>query len=145
MGLRRILRTGGHQGATTCPLRPQADSVKKARDVTKTTLHAWGCSDLGEDAALVVSELVTNAVRYAGRSAARHGDHSITLLLLRLSPHVLLAVADPSDELPRRREPDFVSEHGRGLYIVDTFSKAWGWETLEEGGKAVWALFDADR
>ncbi|MFC4534100.1 ATP-binding protein [Sphaerisporangium dianthi] len=145
VGFRRLLRTGRHEDATTCPLSPQADSVKTAREVTRHTLRDWGCPQLGEDAALVVSELVTNAVRYALHGVRRYDDHPITLLLLRMSPHVLLAVSDPSDEVPVPREPDFISEHGRGLYIVDTYSKAWGWETLEEGGKAVWALFRADR
>ncbi|MET8161085.1 ATP-binding protein [Sphaerisporangium sp. NPDC005289] len=145
VGFRRILRAGRHEDRTTCPLRPQADSVKTARDVTRRTLSGWGCPQIGDDATLVVSELVTNAVRYACHTARRYEDHPITLLLLRMSQHVLLAVSDPSDEAPTRRQPDFVSEHGRGLYIVDTYSKAWGWESLEEGGKAVWALFRAER
>ncbi|WP_279340552.1 ATP-binding protein [Sphaerisporangium perillae] len=139
------MRSSRHEDATTCPLRPQADSVKTARDVTRTTLRSWGCPQLGDDAALVVSELVTNAVRYAGHSGPRYDDHPITLMLLRMSPHILLAVSDPSDEVPTPKEPDFISEHGRGLYIVETYSKCWGWDPLEEGGKAVWALFRADR
>ncbi|MFI6323185.1 ATP-binding protein [Nonomuraea sp. NPDC050556] len=116
----------------------QADSVKAARDITRTTLSDWGLSELSDDAALVVSELVTNAVRYT------RGHRDITLLLMRVAPHVLLAVADPSDEAPRRKEPDFVSENGRGLYIVETYSQCWGWDPLADGGKAVWALFQTE-
>jgi hypothetical protein len=141
VGFQRLLRSSGREDATTCPLRPQADSVKTARDVTRTTLRQWGLPELGDDAALVVSELVTNAVRYASYSARHFQEHPITLMLLRFSPHVLLAVADPSDEVPTLKKPDFVSEHGRGLYIVETYSKCWGWDALDEGGKAVWALF----
>ncbi|MCW2880207.1 MAG: putative anti-sigma regulatory factor, serine/threonine protein kinase [Sphaerisporangium sp.] len=139
VGFQRLLLSGDR--ATTCPLRPQADSVKTARDVTRATLREWGFPELGDDAALVVSELVTNAVRYACYSTRHFEDHPITLMLLRLSPHVLLAVSDPSDEVPTPKEPDFVSEHGRGLHIVETYSTCWGWDALDEGGKAVWALF----
>nr|WP_229806265.1 ATP-binding protein [Microbispora rosea] len=124
-----------------CPLAAQADSVRTARDVTRRTLRRWGLSELSDDAALVVSELVTNAVRYALCSMSRAADRPITLTLLRIAPHVLLAVSDPSDQAPLPAQPDFVSEHGRGLYIVETYSQAWGWDALDEGGKAVWALF----
>lgn len=134
------LLTSAKPYTTACPLPFQADSVKTARDVTRSTLARWGLSELGDDAALVVSELVTNAVRY-GMYA--HGSHEITLLLMRVAPHVLLAVADPSDDVPRRKEPDFISENGRGLYIVETYSQCWGWDPLRRGGKAVWALFHA--
>ncbi|GII03804.1 ATP-binding protein [Planobispora takensis] len=127
--------------ATACPLPRQADSVKTARDVTRSTLKEWGLSELSDDAALVVSELVTNAVRYALCPPSRVEAKPITLMLLRLSPHVLLAVADPSDEAPTPKEPDFISENGRGLYIVETYSQCWGWDHLNRGGKAVWALF----
>lgn len=127
--------------STTCPLPPKADSVKIARDVTRNTLNKWGLSHIGDDAALVVSELVTNAVRYGVLSDTATEDLPITLMLLRLTPHVLLAVADPSDREPIPKELDFVSENGRGLYIVETYSRQWGWDRLENGGKAVWALF----
>ncbi|MFI6504680.1 ATP-binding protein [Nonomuraea typhae] len=129
------LLTRAHPYTTACPLPFQADSVKTARDVTRTTLRGWGLSELSDDAALVVSELVTNAVRYT------RGHTGLTLLLMRVAPHVLLAVADPSDEVPTRKEPDFISENGRGLYIVETYSQCWGWDPLAQGGKAVWALF----
>lgn len=137
-------RTAGESDTTMCPLAPQADSVKTARDVTRTTLQRWGLSELSDDAALVVSELVTNAVRYALYPANRDTGCPITLTLLRIAPHVLLAVSDPSDQAPAPAQPDFVSEHGRGLYIVETYSQAWGWDALDEGGKAVWALFSAE-
>ncbi|WP_433363561.1 ATP-binding protein [Streptosporangium sp. CA-115845] len=131
--------------ATACPLPSQADSVKTARDVTRSTLRDWGLAELSDDAALVVSELVTNAVRYALCPPGQPEITPITLVLLRLSPHVLLAVMDPSNEVPTPKEPDFVSENGRGLYIVETYSQGWGWDYLNCGGKAVWALFSAHR
>ncbi|GIH71721.1 MULTISPECIES: ATP-binding protein [Sphaerimonospora] len=135
-----FLRTASESDTRTCPLRPQADSVGRAREVTRTTLRQWGLPELSEDASLVVSELVTNAVRYARYPVGEWSDHPITLVLLRIAPHVLLAVSDPSDRIPAPKEPDFISEHGRGLYIVETYSQAWGWDPLDHGGKAVWAL-----
>ncbi|MGW0803649.1 ATP-binding protein [Nonomuraea sp. NPDC002799] len=141
VGFDHLLLGGGRPYTTAWPLPFQADSVKTARDVTRSTLRRWGLNDLSDDAALVVSELVTNAVRYAMYAAGRR---EIELLLMRVAPHVLLAVADPSDEVPRPKEPDFISENGRGLYIVETYSQCWGWDPLARGGKAVWALFRAD-
>jgi anti-sigma regulatory factor (Ser/Thr protein kinase) len=111
--------------------------------VTRSTLDRWGLGRLRDDAALVVSELVTNAVRYLTPPGA-YGDRPITLMLLRREPHVLLSVSDPSDGVPAPKEPDFISEHGRGLYIVETYSDRWGWNPLSRGGKAVWALFHCD-
>ncbi|MEW9530044.1 ATP-binding protein [Microbispora sp. NPDC049125] len=139
VGFSWFRRQAGVTGTTTCALRPQPDSVKTARDVTRSTLRQWGLPELADDATLVVSELVTNAVRYSLYPAVR--DLPITLMLLRVAPHVVLAVSDPSDRVPVPVQPDFVSEHGRGLYIVETYSQAWGWDPLDEGGKAVWALF----
>ncbi|MGW4421120.1 ATP-binding protein [Streptosporangium sp. NPDC004631] len=135
------LLAADHSAATACPLPRQADSVKTARDVTRSTLSGWGLPELGDDAALVVSELVTNAVRYALCPPSQIETNPITLVLLHLSPHVLLAVTDPSDEIPTPKKPDFISENGRGLYIVETYSERWGWDHLNRGGKAVWALF----
>jgi anti-sigma regulatory factor (Ser/Thr protein kinase) len=135
------LLTATRPDTATCPLPPQADSVKTARDVTRSTLAHWGLSELSDDAALVVSELVTNAVRYSPCTHRNGSARPITLILLRRAPHVLLAVADPSDEIPMPKEPDFVSENGRGLYIVETYSQCWGWDPLHRGGKAVWAVF----
>lgn len=143
IGLDGLLDRPAHPGTTTCALRPQADAVKTARDVTRSTLDRWGLARLGDDAALVVSELVTNAIRHLGRHGA-YGERPITLTLVRRTPHVLLAVSDPSDGVPTPKEPDFVSEHGRGLYIVETYSDRWGWNPLARGGKAVWALFHCD-
>jgi anti-sigma regulatory factor (Ser/Thr protein kinase) len=139
----RLLTEPLHPGTTTCALRPQADSVKTARDVTRATLTRWGLARLCDDAALVVSELVTNAVRHLARPYA-YGERPITLLLMLRPPHVLLAVSDPSDGVPTPKQPDFISEHGRGLYIVETYSDQWGWNPLARGGKAVWALFHYD-
>jgi len=129
-----------HPDAVTRALRPRAESVTIARDVTRTTLGRWGLGALCADVALVVSELVTNAVRHLPHPRA-YGERPITLLLVRRWPHLLVAVADPGEGVPAPKEPDLVTEHGRGLYIVEAYSDRWGWSPLARGGKAVWALF----
>ncbi|WP_283137896.1 ATP-binding protein [Rhizohabitans arisaemae] len=121
----------------TYTLSTGAGSVRVARDATRSALQSWGLAPLVDDAALVVSELVTNAIRHAALISGR----PITLTLMRQPAHVMCAVADPSDAVPIPKEPDFISESGRGLYIVETYSYRWGWDPLDDGGKAVWALF----
>lgn len=128
----------------TYHLRSQPESVAEARALTRAALLRWGHPELIEDATLIVSELVTNAIRYAHAPGRGRTGDPLTLVLLRVASHVLLAVGDPSPRIPARAELDDALEHGRGLHIVDTLSKAWGWEPRPGGGKAVWALLSAE-
>jgi anti-sigma regulatory factor (Ser/Thr protein kinase) len=94
-------------------------------------LHAWGLSDVVDDAELVVTELATNAIR--------HGGGRFTLSLSRGPDAVRLVVADPSRQLPESRTVNNeLGTGGRGLHIVSTLSRSWGVE-IDEGRKAVWA------
>jgi two-component sensor histidine kinase len=96
---------------------------------------------LTEAAELVVSELVTNALRHGVPSARRlAGEHPVRLKLLAQAPFVMCMVSDPGAEIPVLREPDLASESGRGLRVVEACSVRWGWHLLDEGGKIVWAL-----
>lgn len=52
-------------------------------------------------------------------------------------------MSDPSSIGPVAREADFVAESGRGLHLVESFSRSWGWHPLGSG-KVVWALFEAE-
>jgi hypothetical protein len=67
----------------------------------------------------------------------------IRISLVHRAPQVVCAVSDPSSTGPIAREADFVAESGRGLHLVDSFSRSWGWHPLAGAGKVVWALFDA--
>lgn len=119
-------------------LPAEVESPKIARSVTKVTLTRWNLSRLYDDAAVVVSELVTNAVRHA----LSPGTHdSLRLALVRYQGHLVCMVTDPADTVPTMREPDYVAETGRGLHIIAAMSRAWGWTPLRGGGKAVWASF----
>ncbi|HZL74394.1 MAG TPA: ATP-binding protein [Propionibacteriaceae bacterium] len=80
------------------------------------------------DAVVVVSELVSNAMR--------HGGGCLELGLSTHEDQVTVSAADGSAVIPRRRDPD---DHGRGLRIIEAFSQRWGVESHEDG-KHVWIL-----
>jgi hypothetical protein len=129
------------QPSATCPLGPRPESVKTSRDFTRATLLDWDLSALTDAAELVVSELVTNALRHGVPSARRLvGEHCIRLRLLAQAPFVMCMVTDPGHEIPVLRESGPTCETGRGLNVVECCSARWGWHLLDEGGKVVWAL-----
>ncbi len=119
-------------------------SVKAARDFAGATLRRWGMADLGNDVGVVVSELLTNALRHAlPRPAGFATPVPIRIGLLHPGPCVLCAVADPSDQVPIVREPDYFAETGRGLHVIASLSDRWGWTAPSRSGKLVWATFPA--
>jgi anti-sigma regulatory factor (Ser/Thr protein kinase) len=100
----------------------------------------WGLADLADIAELLVSELVTNAVRAAGR--VRAGQPAVPVVQLWLfSDQVSLAlhVWDGSGEMPLRRDTGPEADSGRGLMLVDALGKEWG-TYQKDGGKVVWVL-----
>jgi anti-sigma regulatory factor (Ser/Thr protein kinase) len=124
-----------------CPLLPQPESAGRAREFAWTALRQWGMADRGDVTVLVVSELVTNALRHAVLSAQwMPGEHPITVSLLRKDSYLLVMVSDPASSVPVPGTPDAASEGGRGLQVVASCSAEWGWQPSECGGKVVWAL-----
>jgi Histidine kinase-like ATPase domain len=99
-------------------------------------------AERSQDIAIVVSELLTNALRHAlpGPGDTRT-QRPIRLGLLQPGPYVLCAVADPSKAAPAPPTPGSVGETGRGLHIVCALSDQWGCTTPGDTGKVVWALF----
>jgi len=129
------------QPSATCTLPPSPESVKAARDFTRATLLEWGMSALTDVAELVVSELVTNALRHGIPAARKPGEQPVVRLrLLAHDPFVMCMVTDPSVTIPVLREADLAAESGRGLTVVEACCVRWGWHLLDEGGKVVWAL-----
>jgi anti-sigma regulatory factor (Ser/Thr protein kinase) len=114
-------------------------SPRWAREFTVRFLRPvrWLPEDVTDTAVIVVSELATNAV-----AAARRLDRLSTVgLSLRLFPGYLLAeVVDSSPEAPFLvEEADVLSEHGRGLHLVDALTDGrWGYFRFQ-GRKVVWA------
>jgi hypothetical protein len=125
----------------TCIPGAGAGSIRAARDFTVATLHRWGAEEPSHDIAIVVSELVTNALQHAlpGCDDARP-QRPIRLGLLQLRPCLLCAVADPSTAAPVFRPSGSLGESGRGLHIICALSDWWGY-TTSDTGKIVWAMF----
>ncbi|MDT0341792.1 ATP-binding protein [Streptomyces litchfieldiae] len=142
-------------GTATLALASRPESVRRARDFTRSTLHGWRLPEQFDAVALVVSELVTNALRHGVRSVnGSSGEHAgdyepapaptaVELELMRYSGRLVCAVHDPSELAPRVGEMDGAAESGRGLHLVECFSDGWGWRPLtgERPGKVVWAVF----
>lgn len=130
-----------------------AKSVGMARDFCLSTMQRWGVQDRGDDVAVVVSELLTNALRHgvpqalshpqsqAPAGAATRSRWPVRLGLVQPGHFVLCAVADPSPRLPEPKEPDYLAESGRGLHVISALSDRWGCTAPTEAGKVVWALF----
>ena len=111
-------------------LRPSTASAGIARELTVSRAHEWGVEALADDLALVVTELVANAVR--------HGGTDIEVRLFPLGDGVRLEVADSSTRPLRPRPATMMDEGGRGLLLVDALSTRYGVEA-ERNGKLVWA------
>jgi two-component sensor histidine kinase len=123
-----------------------------ARAFTTLVLGAWGLSHLVETTELLVSELVTNAIKHAGGIMDPPGD--LTKVIGKIPPvmlsishcdALLVQVWDVSDEPVVRRTADDDDVDGRGLDLVDALARKWGCEVLESGGKIVWFVLDTEK
>ena len=128
----------------TRALSAEAGSVRAARDFTVATLRRWGTAHSSQDIAIVVSELLTNALRHALPGPDDTGPRRpVRLGLLQQGRWVLCAVADPGKAVPVPRTPGSLAEAGRGLQMICAFSDRWGYTTSGDAGKVVWAMFTA--
>ncbi|MFE0512437.1 SpoIIE family protein phosphatase [Streptomyces sp. NPDC058964] len=109
------------------PVDPAA--VAEIRAAATRQVEAWGFGELAMTTELIVSELVTNAIRYA--------TPPIRLRLLRDS-RLTCEVADASSTAPRLRHARSTDEGGRGLFLVAQLSHRWG-ARYTAGGKVIWA------
>ncbi|SNY75714.1 ATP-binding protein [Paractinoplanes atraurantiacus] len=110
---------------------PQAPGEARHRVVT--CLREWGFRDGGwlDAVAVVVSEVVTNAVQHGG-------GHVVAITVDAYATRVTLSVADASAVVPRRREPD--DRGGRGLLLLDALTDRW-YVADEGSGKRVHVEF----
>ena len=114
------------------------DAVPCARLHARQILWEWGLTRLTENAELIVSELITNAVNVT-RSAGSIGP--VRLYLLADWTQLLVLVWDANPLPPVRVLTSDEMESGRGLMLVDTLARQWDWHVpLDMGGKVVWAL-----
>ncbi len=102
--------------------------VRRTRELTRRTLGTWGLTELIDTVELLVSELVTNALR--------HGAGDIGLRLIRAGS-LLCEVRDDGHELPALRHAEVTDESGRGLQLVTALADRWGTQRTPTG-KVVW-------
>jgi anti-sigma regulatory factor (Ser/Thr protein kinase) len=123
-------------------LVPELRAPRAARVFAAETLADWNLpAERVEAVQLVVSELVTNALRHAPESP------KITVQLRAADGSVHIRVSDRGGGTPERRsQPDPGSdiEGGRGVWIVDAFTDEWGTEQDAQGGKTVWCTVRAE-
>lgn len=129
------VRSGGPEGTERIlrlALPSDAPAVRLARQVTRDVLAAWHLGQLEEAAVLLVSELVTNAVRHARDTGA------IGLELASTGTQLRVEIQDGD---PSWREMDSLAdcdESGFGFLVVDSLADRWGLRRVC-AGKAVWA------
>ncbi|WP_241562037.1 ATP-binding SpoIIE family protein phosphatase [Streptomyces hoynatensis] len=109
-------------------LDPRAESVREARRMVRESLERWELEEIEDAVELLISEVVTNAVRYAERP--------VTVRLLRTDV-LRCEVGDDVPQLPRLRQAGPADEGGRGLYLVQRLARQWGATRLSTG-KLVW-------
>ncbi|GHE10307.1 histidine kinase [Streptomyces alanosinicus] len=132
----RTRRLGPDQVAEwEVPRDPAA--VAPVRTACARRLAEWGLEEAGFTAELILSELITNAIRY--------GAEPIAVRLLRTEPTgsadagtLIFEVADGSSTSPRLRRAKVTDEGGRGLFLVARFAERWG-TRYTAAGKVIWA------
>jgi DNA-binding NarL/FixJ family response regulator len=127
--LESVGKFGGAEASVDLP--QSLTSVAAARRFVEERLKEWKLEQLLDDALLISSELVTNAVTHAESSCRVR----LSLNVARLRIDVLDAGAGTPEPLPLNQ----TEEHGRGLYMVDAITSAWGLEDVPGEGKLVWA------
>lgn len=128
-----MIDTEGECAEWTFPA--EANSVRAARHAVRGTLRAWGLdSSVGDVAVLLVSELVTNSLRYAS------GPIGVRMVRPEAGgtvPTLLVEVSDPLPDPPTERAAEPDDEGGRGLQLVACSARRWG-TRRGRSGKTVW-------
>jgi anti-sigma regulatory factor (Ser/Thr protein kinase) len=135
------VRPGGGEGTGRClrlALPNDVPAVRLARQATRDALTAWQLRHLEDTAVLLVSELVTNAVRHAVDTGA------IGLELTIAGTRLRMEVQDGDPNWRQTCVPADCDESGFGFLLIDTLAGRWGVRRIS-AGKAVWAELDASR
>ncbi|MEU9276537.1 ATP-binding protein [Streptomyces sp. NPDC048341] len=120
-------------------------AVAVSRMFVRHTLTRWRFDGHVENATLIMSELVTNAVKAGGiteghpKSWQITAQHVIGIQLRAVESSLYVEVWDRSDGNPVRKNPSLDATNGRGLLLVDALAKRRGIYYPQVGGKVVWA------
>ncbi|MFD9406894.1 SpoIIE family protein phosphatase [Streptomyces sp. NPDC059989] len=104
-------------------------AVSRVRNAGAAQLTAWGLEDISFTTELILSELITNAIRY--------GSAPVRVRLLR-DRSLICEVSDGSSTAPHLRYAATTDEGGRGLFLVAQYAERWGTRYTERG-KVIWA------
>ncbi|MGW7453332.1 SpoIIE family protein phosphatase [Streptomyces sp. NPDC054787] len=107
----------------------EPSAVSRVRNAGSAQLAAWGLEDVSFTTELILSELVTNAIRY--------GSAPVRVRLLR-DRSLICEVSDGSSTSPHLRYAATTDEGGRGLFLVAQYADRWGTRYTERG-KVIWA------
>ncbi|MGK5629272.1 ATP-binding protein [Streptomyces sp. URMC 123] len=124
-----VRRDGSFCAEWSFPAQP--DAVRTARSLVRDTLAEWGLQTVVDVTVLLVSELVTNSLRYAS------GPIGVRLERPPTAGSLLVEVSDPLPDPPLERMAAVDDEGGRGLQLVAAASHRWGTRP-GTSGKTVW-------
>jgi serine/threonine-protein kinase RsbW len=110
-------------------------NIATARGELLDTLALWGLGEVSDSATLVLSELLTNALRHTRPSAGGR----IETRFLCVGARLRIEVHDSADEQPVPRPADLESPNGRGLMLVAALADSWDVMPRVGGGKITWA------
>ena len=118
------------RGPRIWKLEAEPGAARLARGHVTDFCGDAGCHDLADDATVIVTELVSNAVIHAMTTSELRVSYGAGVLRIE--------VMDAAPHRPVMRSPGTTEEHGRGLLLVSTLSESWGVEPQPDG-KLVWA------
>jgi anti-sigma regulatory factor (Ser/Thr protein kinase) len=125
--------------SSVMPLEARPSAAKVARGYIRTILNGWCMSHLADDAEIVLSELVANAINASGApSPAMPWLLKVRVCLFTDGMRFRVEVWDQAPGIPAVRPTGSDAESGRGLEMVEAIATDWGWFPAFTG-KCVWA------
>jgi Histidine kinase-like ATPase domain len=129
-------------------LRAVPTSARSARQHARNVLREWQLDDLADTVELLVSEIVTNAVRASAQMARQQQESGqpphvpwLRFWLISDRHNVLIQVWDDDHRHPVTRHAGHDAEAGRGLLLIEALSARWGcFAPDDQEGKIVWAV-----
>ncbi|MFJ8309977.1 MULTISPECIES: ATP-binding protein [unclassified Streptomyces] len=116
----------------TVELQALPSRIGQVRRIVSAQLRYWHLDPLIDQAALGVTELLTNVHRHA------KPDKMCTVEIELLLDRLTISVHDHDPRLPALRDSDALATNGRGLALIAAVSESWGARPLGEAGKTVW-------